>query len=196
MRSCLPVFWLSSSSLTFSRLRVCEIHRTGKGARWGFLIGCTSGFAKVPLYFLHIEHCAFIWLTVGWSLVAAVSRHSGLWSSSTHTRDIAPFFQKPSLFFIDHQYSILPLPSYSSIAQVYKASWPWKLVHPHKRHCWVTTVTDLSNLFSPFAKQNQAEVWLRFQSLLKLLLWNKVICIPDICHEPTSEAPVNFFGPV
>ena len=141
MRSCLPVFWLSSSSLTFSRLRVCEIHRTGKGARWGFLIGCTSGFAKVPLYFLHIEHCAFIWLTVGWSLVAAVSRHSGLWSSSTHTRDIAPFFQKPSLFFIDHQYSILPLPSYSSIAQVYKASWPWKLVHPHKRHCWVTTVT-------------------------------------------------------
>ena len=27
--------------------------------------------------------------------------------------------------------------------------------------------------FLPFAKQNQAEVWPRFQSLLKLLLWNK-----------------------
>ena len=36
---------------------------------------------------------------------------------------------------------------------------------------------DLSKffyVFSPFAKQNQADVWLRFQSLLKLLLWNKV----------------------
>ena len=28
--------------------------------------------------------------------------------------------------------------------------------------------------FSPFAKQNQTEVWPRFESYLKLLLWNKV----------------------
>ena len=27
--------------------------------------------------------------------------------------------------------------------------------------------------FSPFARQNQAEVWPWFQSLLKLLLWTK-----------------------
>ena len=32
-----------------------------------------------------------------------------------------------------------------------------------------------SMYFSPFAKQNQAEVWPIFQSLLKLLLWNKVV---------------------
>ena len=32
--------------------------------------------------------------------------------------------------------------------------------------------------FSPFAKQNQAEVWPRFQSLLKLLIWTKdVECV-------------------
>ena len=30
-----------------------------------------------------------------------------------------------------------------------------------------------SMYFLPFAKQNQAEVWPRFQSLLKLLLWTK-----------------------
>ena len=32
-----------------------------------------------------------------------------------------------------------------------------------------------SMFFSPFAKQNQAEVWPRFQSLLRLLFWNKVV---------------------
>ena len=32
-----------------------------------------------------------------------------------------------------------------------------------------------SMFFSPYAKQNQAEVWPIFQSLLKLLLWNKVV---------------------
>ena len=34
-------------------------------------------------------------------------------------------------------------------------------------------LTKLFNIFSPFAKQNQAEVWPRFQSLLKLLLSTK-----------------------
>ena len=29
--------------------------------------------------------------------------------------------------------------------------------------------------FLPFGKQNQTDVWPRFQSLLKLLLWNKVV---------------------
>ena len=146
MRSCLPVFWLSSSSLTFSRLRVCEIHWTGKGARWGVSDRVHFRFCKCDQYFLHIAQCIlhnahYIWLTVGWSLEAAASRRSGLWSSSTHSRDIALFFQKPSLFFIGHQHSILPLHFILINCTIYKASWPWKLVHPHKRHCWVTTVT-------------------------------------------------------
>ena len=45
---------------------------------------------------------------------------------------------------------------------------------------WIclSSFMDLSMLlyfFLPFSKQNQAELWPRFQSFLKLLLWTKVV---------------------
>ena len=52
---------------------------------------------------------------------------------------------------------------------------------------------DLSNLFYvliPFAKQNQVEVWPRFQSLLKLLLWTKgVDCVKVQLQKYLKEYP-------
>ena len=47
---------------------------------------------------------------------------------------------------------------------------------PHSFFRGVTLIFQrCSMFFSPFAKGNQAEVWPRFENLLKLLLWNKVI---------------------
>ena len=39
-------------------------------------------------------------------------------------------------------------------------------------HGFVKVVLCISR---PFAKQNQAEVWPRFQNLLRLLIWNKIV---------------------
>ena len=47
--------------------------------------------------------------------------------------------------------------------------------------CWVDLLKLLRGLakhilcISPFTKQNQTEVWLRFQTSLKLLLWTKCV---------------------
>ena len=44
-------------------------------------------------------------------------------------------------------------------------------------NCWMVVVWICQNChmyFSPFAKENQSEVWPRFQ-ILKLLLWTKVV---------------------
>ena len=56
-------------------------------------------------------------------------------------------------------------------------------IGPKSNHCFALSLICwncyidlyLSMYFSPFAKQNQAEVWPRFQSLLKLLLWTKAV---------------------
>ena len=108
-----------------------------------FLIGCTSDFAIClrTSCTSHIVRCTFIWLTVVWWLVAAVSRHSGLWSSSTHTRDNCPFLPKKITILYRSPTFNLAFAFLLINCTMYKASWPWKLVHPHKRHRWVTTVT-------------------------------------------------------
>ena len=51
--------------------------------------------------------------------------------------------------------------------------WYWvnSVNHVNSVNTWIRR--SCSMYFSPFAKQNQAEVWPRFQSLLKLLLWTK-----------------------
>ena len=145
MRSCLPVFWLSSSSLTFSRLRVCEIHWTGKGADGDFWSGALQILQMWPILLahrtMHLAQCTLYlinsWLVVGSScfqtqwplkLVHPLERH-------------CPFL--PKAITILYRSPIINL-AFAFIlinCTMYKASWPWKLVHPHKRHCWVTTVT-------------------------------------------------------
>ena len=59
-------------------------------------------------------------------------------------------------------------------------------IGPKSNHCFALSLICyncyidlyLCLYFSPFAKQNQAEVWPRFQSLLKLLIWTKdVECV-------------------
>ena len=52
--------------------------------------------------------------------------------------------------------------------------------------------------FSPFAKQNQAEVWPRFQSLLKLPLWTKGVesiqCLPLCLWQYSKLNLQDFYG--
>ena len=103
---CLLAFRLIFDFLTPQSLRN-PLDRQGRSMRISDRVN--FGFCKcAPVLLSHrtlyLAYCTLCIvrlsvLPAGWSLVAAISRHSGLWSSSTHTRDIALFFQKPSKLY-------------------------------------------------------------------------------------------------
>ena len=145
---CLLAFLLIFDFLTPQSLRN-PLDRQGRSMRISDRVN--FGFCKcAPVLLSHrtlyLAYCTLCIvrlsdLPAGWSLVAAISRHSGLWSSSTHTRDNCPFLPKNIIILYRTPTFNLAFAFLLINCTMYKASWPWKLVHPHKRHCWVTTVT-------------------------------------------------------